>query len=441
MAGQIAGPSTITLELIGAVVVLSMLLGAIDILRHPGWAWKAAEESKPAYLVLDLLLPIVGLTLYAFKARPKVAAISGEGRAASLPFERFAEELSQMQREQWSADRVDETSTFGSFGVALTARDLANLTTEEQVTVTTPERVLATVGAPVEAQRPASEMPRVTAGMTRLQTAPASAPVRDSIDAPAPPPPPPAAPAPASAPPAPSPSPSPAAPAPASAPPAPSPSPPPAAPAGGSGPRPAPTTPFGPAQSSTDAPPPSGLIGTRPAVPPAAHEISTHSDWARSLSRSEAPEEERPVEISSTFFSNEGKPTGVSRFIRPQIGLSRVRRPKEKTKRTAIPVDRPPTTGAPHAQGASGGLARPEPQTQPQVQPQAHTDPAPPVTIDQPEWPRGALRVEASRRAPMAPAGWNPDPTGRHQFRYWDGLHWTQNVADSGRQSKDAIAS
>ncbi len=421
MVGQIAGPSTITLELIGAVVILSMLLGAIDILRHPGWAWKAAEESKPAYLVLDLLLPIVGLALYAFKARSKVAAVSGEGRAASLPFERFAEELSQMQREQWSDDRADETSTFGSFGAALTARDLAHLTTEEQVTVTTRERVLATVGVPVEAQGPTSEMPRVTAGMSPLRTEPASAPVRDSIDAPAPPPPSPAAPARTGAPPTPSPS--------------------PAAPAGGSGPRPAPTTPFGPAQSSTDAPPASGSIGTRPAVPPAADEISTHSDWASSSSRSEGPGEERPVEISSTFFSNEGKPTGASRFIRPQIGLSRVHRPKEKTKRTATPADRPQATGAPHVQGTSGGLARPEPQTEAQVQPQAHTEPTSPVTIDQPERPRGALRVDASLRAPMAPAGWNPDPTGRHQFRYWDGLHWTENVADTGRQSRDAIAS
>jgi hypothetical protein len=34
-------------------------------------------------------------------------------------------------------------------------------------------------------------------------------------------------------------------------------------------------------------------------------------------------------------------------------------------------------------------------------------------------------------------AGWNPDPTGRHQFRYWDGAKWTDQVADQGTTSID----
>lgn len=38
-----------------------------------------------------------------------------------------------------------------------------------------------------------------------------------------------------------------------------------------------------------------------------------------------------------------------------------------------------------------------------------------------------------------APAQWHPDPTGRHQYRYWDGVRWTDAVADDGCQSVDPI--
>jgi hypothetical protein len=34
---------------------------------------------------------------------------------------------------------------------------------------------------------------------------------------------------------------------------------------------------------------------------------------------------------------------------------------------------------------------------------------------------------------------WYPDPAGRHEFRYWDGASWTQNVADGGAQSVDPL--
>lgn len=39
----------------------------------------------------------------------------------------------------------------------------------------------------------------------------------------------------------------------------------------------------------------------------------------------------------------------------------------------------------------------------------------------------------------QAPPSWQPDPTGRHQFRYWDGSTWTEYVSDSGSQSTDPI--
>ncbi len=36
--------------------------------------------------------------------------------------------------------------------------------------------------------------------------------------------------------------------------------------------------------------------------------------------------------------------------------------------------------------------------------------------------------------------GWQPDPTGRHDHRYWDGSAWTDNVSDAGIASTDAYA-
>jgi hypothetical protein len=36
------------------------------------------------------------------------------------------------------------------------------------------------------------------------------------------------------------------------------------------------------------------------------------------------------------------------------------------------------------------------------------------------------------------PPQWLPDPTGRHEFRWWDGQHWTGQVASGGSVSQDA---
>jgi hypothetical protein len=35
--------------------------------------------------------------------------------------------------------------------------------------------------------------------------------------------------------------------------------------------------------------------------------------------------------------------------------------------------------------------------------------------------------------------GWLPDPTSRHQYRYWDGARWTDDVADGGVASTDIL--
>ncbi len=40
---------------------------------------------------------------------------------------------------------------------------------------------------------------------------------------------------------------------------------------------------------------------------------------------------------------------------------------------------------------------------------------------------------------PPPPPEWAPDPTGRHQLRYWDGKAWTDHVSDQGRESRDPL--
>lgn len=42
--------------------------------------------------------------------------------------------------------------------------------------------------------------------------------------------------------------------------------------------------------------------------------------------------------------------------------------------------------------------------------------------------------------AGQTPAGWNTDPTGRFQLRYWDGAAWTDHVSTNGVQQTDPVA-
>ena len=37
------------------------------------------------------------------------------------------------------------------------------------------------------------------------------------------------------------------------------------------------------------------------------------------------------------------------------------------------------------------------------------------------------------------PAGWYPDPTGRHELRYWDGYAWMDDVSDHGTTGRDPL--
>jgi hypothetical protein len=254
MTGQIAGPSIFSLELVGLIVGVSMILGAVDLLRQPGWAWKRAQENKGAYFILVVLLPLVGLAMYLFSARPEVAKIAAAGRAASLPFERFGDDAGSKQRDDGlPPGTIAPPAGLGSFGGVTGATTVADGRIQ----------LVATAPAPTE---PGETEPRETEPVSSEQ--------------------------------------------------------------------------FG---------------------------------------------EPTPVEVSSTFFSTGGTAT---RTLRAPAGLTRTRtyRPKQRTSLGAA-------TAAPTLTAAA-----------------------------------------------TVPAGWKADPTGRHQFRYWDGFQWTENVADAGAQSRDAVS-
>jgi hypothetical protein len=245
MTGQIAGPSAFSLELVALIVGISMVVGAADVIRLPGWAWRRAEESKAAYLILVILLPVIGLALYVFKSRPKVSATATAGRAASLPFEQPGKEAADKQsHEIRPAGEVAAPIGFGSFG--------------------------ADHGPHLDPTRPAFLF-----------------------------------------------------------------------------------------EPDEDGPGEDGLTA------------------------------DDRYEISGTFFSSGGTTTKSLRLPRGRT------RPYRPIQRTSLP-------------GSS-------------------------VTL--------ASLTATTEAVPTVPAGWKADPTGRHQFRYWDGFHWTENVADAGQQSRDSVVS
>ena len=51
--------------------------------------------------------------------------------------------------------------------------------------------------------------------------------------------------------------------------------------------------------------------------------------------------------------------------------------------------------------------------------------------------PGRAPRTQGPSHERTAAPGWQPDPTGRHEYRYWDGGTWTDDVSDAGDTSVD----
>jgi Protein of unknown function (DUF2510) len=49
-----------------------------------------------------------------------------------------------------------------------------------------------------------------------------------------------------------------------------------------------------------------------------------------------------------------------------------------------------------------------------------------------------ATATTATTTTAQRPAAWHPDPSGRHELRWWDGQAWTDRVSDGGEVSTDA---
>jgi hypothetical protein len=98
---------------------------------------------------------------------------------------------------------------------------------------------------------------------------------------------------------------------------------------------------------------------------------------------------------------------------------------------------------------AAGSPAVASPSAAPTVSPRGEDTNAPPTTSTagqgQNEMAMPDLTPsqpsEQPTSSPLPPPSWAADPTGRHQWRYWDGKTWTDFVGDNGRQSRDPPAS
>lgn len=119
MTAAYAAMTTTKLGPIVGIVVVSVLFGVIDVLRRPNWAWRAAGESKAVYVLLVLALPGVGLAIYVFGARAKVVEIAANGRAASLPFERFGDRAASTVESARAIQALAPPTMRGSFGETL----------------------------------------------------------------------------------------------------------------------------------------------------------------------------------------------------------------------------------------------------------------------------------------------------------------------------------
>jgi hypothetical protein len=246
MTGQIAGPSTLSLELVGAIIGVSMIAGAVDVLRQPSWAWKRAEKNEVGNFILVLLVPLVGLGIYLRSVRPRVAPIAAAGKAASFPFEQFGKDAERRQRKhrKHRMEQRQQDGRDGSTGTPTLPAGFASFsTTFEEIAGAT----AIIDGEAVMIEAPATDKPAAT-------------------------------------------------------------------------------------------------------------------------------------EVSGTFFSSSSG--GSARASRLPGGLTRGYRPRQRT------------------------------------------------SVVQP----------AAERASV-PSGWKADPTGRHQFRFWDGSQWTENVADDGNQTLDSLDS
>lgn len=357
----------IVLAMLAAAVLTSVVLGTIDVLRQPGWAWRAAGEPKWLSLMLVLLLPGVGLAIYMFGARPKVVTVAAAGRAANLPFERFGDRPALATENTRSIQALAQPTMLGSFG-------------ERR-----PNRT-------VRASGPDVAVPAAGAAFFRDP---------DLL--------------------------------------------------------------------------PVGATTAQPQAPAAAVAIATEEPSIRipgSLGRPYNPVQRTSLPEGKSLASVAARILGATEEriagTDPAPATPATPPPSLSFGPPAAPVSQVPTGGAepvagPVAGQAAGQVAGPT-FTAPAAahgfghRPAAHATAAratslqlgaaPVATPGTPEifrprpeavTPIGGGQATAVVVLPTMAQRWLPDPTGRHQYRYWDGRSWTENVYDAGVESRDDV--
>ena len=121
--------------------------------------------------------------------------------------------------------------------------------------------------------------------------------------------------------------------------------------------------------------------------------------------------------VQRTTLDGEDTLASVAAQIAAEVDLAAVSAPAPVAAGAEAPVASStplPTLGTPRVTPGSPEIFRPRP-----------AEVAPMATADAP------IATLAAR--------WMADPTGRHQYRYWDGGHWTENVYDAGVESRDPV--
>jgi hypothetical protein len=83
--------------------------------------------------------------------------------------------------------------------------------------------------------------------------------------------------------------------------------------------------------------------------------------------------------------------------------------------------------------------AAPAPAVTYQPAPAVTYEPAPVAAYQPSTYTPEPAPAPAPAPAPVVttPSGWYPDPSGRYEMRYWDGMAWTEHVSRSGQQYTD----
>ena len=115
----------------------------------------------------------------------------------------------------------------------------------------------------------------------------------------------------------------------------------------------------------------------------------------------------------------------------------------------AEPTDRPPAVPRPADppdadESEAPRSAAPPSSAQPSAVDMARRLDSQMLTPRAPLPPGAGIRVYPIPMGPTpvsaAPAAWAPDPTGRHQWRWWSGAVWTDHVADDGEVGEDPVS-